>query len=420
MNNKEGRILRYNRWKIYIPTNFLILMNEIHETYVPLKLFVQEKQIFEPSDLKTRRINKAPLMITLMLTNNCCTHCCYCYADTKTKISHHVSTKRTIEIIREAKKLQLYNINIIGGEIFLYKDWPLILKEIIKNGFMPEIISTKVPITKSIISKIKTSGFTNNLQLSIDSLEPNLLHKTLLVDLKYVDNVKYGIQLLEENHIPYQIGTVLTKWTATKKNINELFSFLSDKKYLQQWEIRSMVYSLGKENINFQHLKASRKNLNELYLFIENKISPLCTFRIKTSRDELKKQYRTEKRGCRYFKGSHCSALNSHAFILPDGNVTICEQLYWNPDFIIGNIEKSSLEEIWNSPRALALANLERCDINSQSACKTCNHFNMCFHIDRNRCWSDIIKAYGKEKWDYPDPRCSRAPLMLHNITYNK
>lgn len=45
-----------------------------------------------------------------------------------------------------------------------------------------------------------------------------------------------------------------------------------------------------------------------------------------------------------HFNGAVCSALNSHLFILPDGKVTICEQLYWNPRFIIGDAKKSGLK----------------------------------------------------------------------------
>lgn len=75
-----------------------------------------------------------------------------------------------------------------------------------------------------------------------------------------------------------------------------------------------------------------------------------------------------------HFNGAVCSALSSHLFILPDGKVTICEQLYWNPRFIIGDAKKSGLKEIWQSPEALHLCNLSRKDLSRQSKCKACTY----------------------------------------------
>ena len=102
-------------------------------------------------------------------------------------------------------------------------------------------------------------------------------------------------------------------------------------------------------------------------------------------------------------------------FILPDGKVTICEQLYWIPQFIIGDVNHNSIEEIWNSPKALQLANLCQSEIQENSKCKECTLFDKCF-TKHKRCWANIIKAYGLENWDYPDPRCEQAP-NIHDIT---
>jgi len=107
-----------------------------------------------------------------------------------------------------------------------------------------------------------------------------------------------------------------------------------------------------------------------------------------------------------------------NGFILPDGEVTICEQLYWNPNFIIGNVNENSISEIWNSPKSLALANMKIDNIQEKSRCRTCTLFQDCFD-NRNRCWVDIIKAYGEENWDYPDPRCNKAPKMIFDLSFN-
>ena len=51
-------------------------------------------------------------------------------------------------------------------------------------------------------------------------------------------------------------------------------------------------------------------------------------------------------------KAIHHADNRSHIYILSDGNVTVCEQMYWKERFIIGNILENSIEKIWNSPSA--------------------------------------------------------------------
>lgn len=419
IENEEIRILKQNDNNIYIPRNFLIQLKEVKGKYHPLYLKVAKENINKTVDLKTRRLNVAPSSITLMLTNKCCTHCCYCYADTTTQVVRYMPLGRILEIIKEARELCLSNVNLIGGEVFLYKDWSHVLKNLVENNFMPDIISTKVPVTDDIATKVIASGFTNCLQLSIDSLESDKLSKTLKVNAHYAKLLKEGVEILEEKHIPYQVATVLTKHTANKENLKDIFDFFSAKEYIRNWEIRPAMYSLGKSEFNFVGLKVSKEKIEELFSFIEQEIKPNSPFKILITRDNIDKNYRKSDKGCESFEGAKCSALNNHLFILPDGKVTICEQLYWNPNFIIGDINHSSIEEIWQSPKAMSLANMKRQDISKKSACKTCTFYDMCFKVDRNRCWSDIIKTYGEDNWDYPDPRCSKAPAMLHDISYD-
>lgn len=57
------------------------------------------------------------------------------------------------------------------------------------------------------------------------------------------------------------------------------------------------------------------------------------------------------------------------------------------------------------------------CDSGASSPCSTCEIFDSCFS-NLNRCWAEILKAYGDENWDYPDPRCAKAPKMKNNLQF--
>lgn len=418
LENEKSVFLKYKTEKIRIPAYILLEEEHLKDNILPEIFQVDEKDCFNKNvDLVTKRM-EVPRMITFMLTNVCCTKCCYCYADTTTQVTAPLPTERILELVREAKQIGLFNINLIGGEIFLHKDWDVILKEIIANGFSPDVLSTKVPITESLLKKLANTGYSQILQLSIDTFSPEAASQTLRVNNRYVDAIKAGIDLIENSPFYYRVETVLTKSTATIENIQNLYDYLSTKKHIRQWEIRVAMFSHNKDLQNFISIKSDRATLDVVYDYIEKKLLSNASFEIVTPRRELDTKYFSTNTGSASFQGARCSALNSHFFILPDGKATICEQLYWNPKFIIGDVTKSSLLDVWHSERTMELVELKQKDIQQKSACSTCHLFEGCFKKDRNRCWSDIIKAYGTECWDYPDPRCMYAPQMQNDITY--
>ena len=409
--------IKINDSIVRIPKNVLVPSDSILDKNEIVKFNIS-KSLARNVDLSTKRL-QIPYLMTFMLTNTCMTKCCYCYADTHTKVKNHLSTERIFEIIREAKRIGVYNIFLIGGEVFLHPDWELVLEELTDNGFDPDTISTKVPVTPRIVKGLKKSGFKGALQLSIDTLNSNIAIDTLHVNQCYISKIEHGINLLEEAGITYRVETVLTKATCTKENIDTLFDFLKEKNHVKTWEIRTAMFSNQKSMDNFKSIKATIPQLEELFRYVEENIKNEAKFTVVFPRTEIDKAYYSAEGGSATFKGAKCSALNEHLFILPDGKCTICEQLYWNPNFIIGDLTNENISKVWNSAKANKLLNLKQECIDKQSPCSICKLFDDCFRINRNRCWTDVIKAYGDDKWDFPDPRCKFAPKMNNNISYN-
>lgn len=368
-------------------------------------------------DLNTRRMYGGPLLITFMLTNRCLTRCRYCYADTGTRIDRPLSTPRILELIQEAADMQVRQVNLMGGEIFLHRDWDVILRELVRLDIAPEFISTKVPLTANHIARLKETGFRNVVQVSLDACNPDILSHTLKVPAGYCREMLKSLCLLDRSGLNYQVSSVLTTHNCDEQVLENLFGFLCRLDNLRDWRINPVSNSIMIDYGEFVRLKASRSEVERVFDYVDEKLQPVSRFPILLNRDAFRKEYYTVLNGSSHFPGSTCSALNTHMFILPDGKVTICEQLYWNPRFIIGDVTRASLQEVWRSPRALKLAELSRMDVGRQSPCKTCATFETCFG-NRNRCWTDIIKAYGEDCWDYPDPRCAFAPIMKNNLGY--
>lgn len=359
-------------------------------------------------DLTGRRLYTGPLQVTLMLTNRCVTHCRYCYADTVTRVETPLATTRILELVDEAAGWPVKQFNLMGGEIFLHPDWDVILRRLVELGIAPEFISTKVPLTDGLVGKLRDTGYRGVVQVSLDACDPRILHELLGVGTAYWEQVWLGLQALDRSGMKYQVATVLTSLNAHVETLETLYNKLCSLKQLAAWRVVPVSDSLYKEPADFKRLKLPVSYLHTLFEQLEQ-LTADSPFPVLLGRDLINCHSRTAAGGSRAFPGKECSAQTSHLFILPDGKATICEQLYWNPRFLIGDASCQSLVEIWDGPRAKQLYGLTRTDISTQSPCRECNLFEACWSY-HNRCWSDILKAYGEEHWDYPDPRCSRAP----------
>lgn len=416
IENREAFFTTWNGREICFPKQLIIPIEKAGTEYHYKNLFPCNPT-GTTVDTYTRRLYSGPLTLTLMLTNRCMTHCRYCYADTRTQVQSVLTTSRILELIREAATLPVQQINLIGGEIFLHKDWDIILTELVKCGIEPEFISTKMPFNAECLQKLKQTGYKNIIQVSLDAIDTMVLNQSLSVSKSYAKQMMQGLRMLDQSDLPYQVSSVLTTYNCNRQILSELFQFLSTLKNLQDWRLTPVSNSITTNYRSFAELKPSHQEISDIFRFLQESVALNAHFRIILNQGAIKKQYYSDEGGSMQFSGATCSALNNHLFILPDGKVTICEQLYWNSRFIIGDARESGLKDIWKSEKTLHLCNLSRNDIGNHSRCRTCICFEDCFKYG-NRCWSDIIKAYGKECWDYPDPRCAFAPEMTNRLDY--
>ena len=416
IENPQSVYTKYEKDKVRIPKNVIVNRSRIIGNVAFPDL---NPNVFNCRniDLSTQRLYMGPQLLTFMLNNTCISNCIYCYADIKTKVNKKLSTTRILELIDEAKTLPVRLINLMGGEIFLHSDWFVILKKLVDLNLSPEYISTKYPLTNEIIRSIQKTGFVNPIQISLDACSSDLLQKTLSVQSDYLPKVLQGIKELDNSGLKYRINSVLTIFNTQKEVIGELFRFISELKNIIDWRITPAVHSNWIEHEQFRKIKPDKEDIETLYTYIESKIIPFSSFPVLLNRGVINREFHYCTTGSKDFKGVECSALNNHLFILPDGKTTICEQLYWLPQFITGDVSVNNISEVWNSPASEKLMNLKQIDMQDSSPCKVCKLFEPCFNA-RNRCWVDIIKVYGKKNWDYPDPRCAFAPFMINELMY--
>lgn len=412
INNNEGMAVEFFNTYIHFPKNLIITMSkEMNKhTYKP------EMFSYNELDVRFKRLD-LPLDITFNFTTKCMTDCIYCYADRRKIVNCTIPLQRIEELIDEAKAMDLRTVNVIGGEFFLYKYWYEVLYKLKQSGFTP-FLTTKIALKEDLIKKLKNLDV-KSIQISLDSMIKKNLLKSIQIKAKYFYDIQETFRLLEEYDIKVEINTIISSANDSVEDIKSLEKFFLNFKNIFLWKISYGEYSIYLGENAFKQYKASRDNIELMNQYIDTINSKkLFDFNIdhialqdninNISLDEKKKLF--EERAT-------CTGNLWAMYILADGKVTICEELYWNPHFIIGDVTKQSLEEVWNSKKAKDLFHLKKERISLESACSTCESFEECRGDNvKQICWRDTIKAYGDDNWDFPDYRCPKAPRVEKEI----
>jgi radical SAM protein with 4Fe4S-binding SPASM domain len=408
INNNETFYYHIND----INSDFPIPKNCIIENNLNLK----RKNILENIDInyiiqnfsnKSKRCN-IPNEMSIMLNSNCYTNCIYCYVDKKKEIQKYIPLERIIEIIDEAKSLHFRDCQVMGGDLFSYQNWYEVLKHLKKNGYSP-YISTKHPLDENIVSKLSDLQI-DQIQISLDSTNIESLKQILKVDDMYFNKINYSLNLLKQYNINFCVKSVITKYNDNIEEISNLINYL-----LKFSNFVDISIAPGEYN-RFSNFNAFRTSL-EKFQKISDFINDLNNDKVKVQECmqpiDSSITYETKKR--RFERRAACSGNLSTFLILPDGKVTLCEQTYWNNNLILGDINKNSILQVWNSEKAKTLWNISKNELNEDNPCKTCDEFETC-RRGRGVCWRMAMVHYGEEKYNYPPPECPKMSTTIKDI----
>lgn len=400
--------------RINFPQNVLVNKEKV-ETY-PVYSFRQFPLVADV-DLVSKRLFR-PKYFSFVLTTKCFTDCTYCYADRHTLGGIPLSTDRILELIDEMAALDALKIDFNGGEVLLHPDCMKILAYSMAKGYMP-YISTKCPLSREKVRELKDTGI-DKMQISLDCANSGILTFLLGVKEDYFNRMLQTISFCEEEGIEIVIHCILTShncaWKEVEKLIGELLPFGNIRKI----NIDPAGYSLFKPKHHYAKLKISEEQLRMLQEKVEEHESEYL------SRGKNVMVKGTQMLDCIYDNArarkdefvnrAQCEGNLSVMFVMPDGKVTICEEMYWHPRFILGDVTSQSVMEVWNSPEAQALACIGKEDISEKSPCKTCADFETCRGANTHKiCWKEVQYFYGRENWDFPQPSCPLAPPAFND-----
>ena len=399
-----------NNLSFYFPQNTLIKIdgenNRNITSYNPTDFLIPNHQL----DFKSLRLYE-PLDTMIILNNICVTRCIYCYSDKRKPVKCRIPFERLVEIIREAGKIGMRSFNISGGELFTYKYWRELLKEVVENNFDP-YITTKYPLNERRIKELKDIGI-KRIQLSLDTIKRDEMCKLLGVNEKYHSLILKTLENLDKNNFDIRINSQIT--SINQDSMEEHLNYLLGFENINRIRVRATAYSLYTAKDTYSAIRPAKDKVDEIEKMV-TRLREKHGHRVTLDFFEYpgRKKYINPSTGEKQALFNHrpqCSGNFSFFCILPDGKVTICEELYWHPQFIIGDLTRQSIMEVWNSEKALSLYHFSKESVTDKSACKTCEdeNFNRCHRL-KGVCWKQVMQAYGEDNWDYPDPRCPHSP----------
>ncbi|MFW2440639.1 MAG: radical SAM protein [Arenicellales bacterium] len=351
-----------------------------------------------PSNSQVKRLD-TPLSLVLLPTYRCTTDCIYCYAERPNKSkAKELPTKRWIEILEEAGRLGVDMVVFSGGDPLTYTGIMKLLKVTKKYG-MCYVLPTKTKITQKKAETLARSLSENGeIQISVDSFDPKIA-EFMTQTPNYDQRAKDSIRNLINAGLPVRTNTVVTPFN---------FECLTDLiKALRNLGItRSHITNYNRTHYRHDdRLLLSAEQIEEL----NDTVNQL---RYELQWDELicsaaPRDFSIPGNNTleEWENRASCSGGHSAMTILPNGHVTLCEQVPDDVSFVVGDVSGQSLQEVWDSQNLMDFIMPKR-NLFKGTACEECHEFDKCHGI-YGRCFKDSFFTFGKVY--APSPNCPHS-----------
>ncbi|QWU16739.1 radical SAM additional 4Fe4S-binding SPASM domain-containing protein [Paenibacillus sophorae] len=365
--------------------------------YDPKTFIVPEERI----DMDDTRCTM-PYTLLVLPTMRCVTNCRYCYADREGfRGKQELDLTLYRRLLKEARECGIETVEFSGGDFFCREDAFDFIESTLSAGMYLNI-PTKYPLSRSMAQRLAATGL-STIQVSIDALNPEIIDR-LMGLTGYGEKILQTLDYLGEAGIKVRTNTVLTPINI--KDAVSLARYLMEKPYVLKSNFTCYGRSLYRHDDSLFCSPEDIEIFEEEFSKIKAEFPDKVNFSGNNDNPYAGEESLRKKN---FWERAYCTANRRGVVVLPDGKVTICEELYNHQHFIIGDLTEQTLQEVWNSPKALELAYPEQAAV-SNGPCSDCSDFREC-HEGLGRCVREALKAYGLDQHYAPDPRCPRAPV---------
>ena len=296
------------------------------------------------------------------LTSRCNERCVHCYIPHELKLKD-ISSELYYDVLKQLSKMGVLYVTLSGGEPMLHPNFVEFLLAAKKYDFYVNVLSNLTLINDEIIGALKEGNVTS-VQVSLYSMNPEH-HDAITTRKGSFEKTKNAILRLIENDIPVHVSCPTMK--GNKDDYGEVLAWCSEHKIRCQTDYIMMAeYNHDTANL------ANRLSIEETAKVIEDIINGDEDYQRAIS-------YRGFEEVCKStcFNPDRrlCGVGISSCAMVSNGNVYPCPG--WQ-DYIIGNLTKNTLEEIWaSSPKSQYLRGLTMKDLGNGKCCK-CENAAFC------------------------------------------
>lgn len=324
------------------------------------------------------------------ITLACCFSCKYCGSKGGKARENELTTEECLDIADQLSDLGCTRVSMIGGEVFMRRDWKQIVTRLTGHGINVNIITNGFIFRDELIDDLKESDV-ESVSVSIDG--PQEVHDKYRQAGSY-ERAIAAVDVLCASGIPVSVISTLN--SENSECLGLLYETL--KKYpIYAWQLQSCSPMGNAANNGVDYAFDTPRVIR----FVEEH-APSAPFALGVADNigyftESEGSIRGNLSGKAYFRG--CSAGISSIGIDSIGDVRGCESMY-DERFNEGNLRKQSLREIWENPDNFAYNRKFNPDMLT-GKCSSCEMGRYC----AGGCRSYNYFVHGKM---YEAPACAR------------
>jgi len=276
------------------------------------------------------------------ITLACCFNCVYCGSRGGKARENELTLNECLDVAEQLRGLGCRRVSLIGGEVFMRRDWPQIVRALTGHGIKTCVITNGFTMSAGIVAALKDTQV-ESVAVSLDG--PERVHDALRHRGSYARALE-AISVLTQNGIPVSVISALRSdnWAL----LGELYETL--KGYpIFAWQLQACS-PMG---------NAAENGLDVLFdaesvMSFVARTAPDAPFYIGVA-DNIG-YYSPEEgriRGPGGFRFEGCGAGLTSIGIDSVGNVRGCESMY-DDSFIEGNLRERTLHDIWEDERSFA------------------------------------------------------------------
>ena len=323
----------------------------------------------------------APICLTWELTYACNLQCVHCLSSSGQRDPRELTTAEAMAVLDELKALQVFYINIGGGEPMVRRDFFDLVEYSVGNGIGVKFSTNGAFIDAEKARRLAAMDYVD-IQLSIDGADA-ATNDAIRGEGSFATATRAMDHLAEAGFGPFKISVV-----ATRQNVPQLDAFkaLADR-YGAQLRLTRLRPS-GRAVDTWDQLHPTQAQQREIYHWLlahgDNVLTGDSFFHLNALGDEA-------------LPGLNlCGAGRVVCLIDPVGDVYACPFVI-HDEFLAGNVRNpGGFTEVWK--RSDLFRSLR--EPQSAGACASCGSFDAC----QGGCMA--AKFFTGLPLDGPDPEC--------------